>query len=179
MLALGGLLLSGLIIGFSLRQISLLELFGLGKVDLRISLFTLAGLLIGCALGLFTRQHFMLGLFPASLTLIALLAPLVGAVEELVFRGYIQGILESLNRLFALVYAAVAHTGYKLLVIHSLGRPQEFDFLFLTQWTLLGGLVFGGLRFLSKSTFPPVLAHAVFDILLYGGSVIAPFWVWS
>lgn len=178
-MALTGLLVSGLFIGFSLRQISFLELFGLGKAELRISLFTLAGLLIGCAMGIFTRQHFKLGLFPASLTLIALLAPLVGMVEELVFRGYIQGILEPLNRLFAMVYAAVAHTGYKLLVIYSLGRPQEFDFLFLAQWTLLGGLVFGGLRLLSKSIFPPVLAHAVFDILLYGGSVVAPFWVWS
>lgn len=179
LMALTGLLVSGLFIGFSLRQISFLELFGLGKAELRISLFTLAGLLIGCAMGIFTRQHFKLGLFPASLTLIALLAPLVGTVEELVFRGYIQGILEPLNRLFAMVYAAVAHTGYKLLVIYSLGRPQEFDFLFLAQWTLLGGLVFGGLRLLSKSIFPPVLAHAVFDILLYGGSVVAPFWVWS
>ena len=90
LIALSSLLVSGLIIGFSLRQISLLELFGLGKAKLRISLFTLAGLLIGCAMGFFTRHHFKLGLFPASLTLIALLAPLVGTVEELFSLGISQ-----------------------------------------------------------------------------------------
>lgn len=165
--------------GFTLRQDSLQHVFGIGKPSLKFFLYSLAGLLLGCAMGMFTRQHFKLTLLPTTLTLIALIAPLTGAMEELVFRGYIQGKLNPLNRIFALVYAALAHTAYKLLVIYSLGRPQEFDFLFLAQWTLLGGLAFGGLRLLSNSIFPPVLAHAVFDILLYGGLLLAPFWVWA
>jgi membrane protease YdiL (CAAX protease family) len=178
-IALGGLLISASIMGFTLRQDSLQHVFGIGKPNLKISLFTLAGLLLGGALGIFTRQHFKLSLLPSALTLIAFIAPLTGAMEELVFRGYIQGKLNPVNRIFALVYAAIAHTAYKLLVIYSLGRPHEFDFLFLAQWTLLGGLAFGGLRLLSKSIYPPLLAHLVFDILLYGGLLLVPFWVWA
>ena len=178
-IALGGLLASALIISFTQRQISLLSIFGIGKPNLRIYLFIVAGLLIGTALGIFTRLHFELSLLPATLTLFAVIAPLTGAMEELVFRGYIQGKLNSINPIFAVIYAAIAHTGYKLLVIYSLERPLEFDFLFLAQWTFLGGLAFGSLRGFSKSIFPPLIAHAIFDILLYGGLLTAPFWVWS
>jgi len=139
----------------------------------------IVGLIVGTALGIYTRYHFELNLLPATLTLVAVIAPLTGAMEELVFRGYIQGKLNSINPIFAVIYAAIAHTAYKLLVFYSLGRPLEFDFLFLTQWTLLGGLVFGSLRFFSKSIFPPLIAHGIFDIILYGGLLTAPFWVWS
>lgn len=178
-IALGGLLISASIMGFTLRQDSLQQVFGIGKPNLKISFYTLAGLLLGGALGMFTRQHFKLSLLPSALTLIAVIAPLTGAMEELIFRGYIQGKLNPVNRIFALIYAAFAHTAYKLLVIYSLGRPHEFDFLFLAQWTLLGGLAFGGLRLLSKSILPPLFAHVVFDILLYGGLLLVPFWVWA
>ncbi|MCK5693629.1 MAG: CPBP family intramembrane metalloprotease, partial [Bacteroidales bacterium] len=54
-----------------------------------------------------------------------------------------------------------------------------FDFFYLIFWTFLGGLLIGTLRELSGSTIPPVIAHAVFDIILYGGLAIAPVWVWS
>ncbi|MEN8203186.1 MAG: CPBP family intramembrane glutamic endopeptidase [Bacteroidota bacterium] len=178
-IALGALLASALLIAFTLRQDSLLQIVGIGRPSLRILLFTLAALILGIGLGILTRQHFRLSLLPATLSLVAAVAPLTGAMEELVFRGYIQGMLNPLNRFLALVYAAIAHTAYKVLVIYSLGRPEEFDFLFLAQWTLLGGLAFGFLRFLSKSIYPPVMAHVVFDILVYGGMFVAPYWIWS
>jgi membrane protease YdiL (CAAX protease family) len=178
-IALSALLASALIIGFTLRQDSLLSIFGIGKPSLRVYLLMIVGLIVGTALGIYTRHHFELALLPATLTLVAVIAPLTGAMEELVFRGYIQGKLNSVNPIFAVFYAAIAHTAYKLLVIISLGRPLEFDFLFLAQWTFLGGLIFGSLRVFSKSIFPPLIAHAIFDILLYGGLLTAPFWVWS
>lgn len=177
--ALAGLLISALAITFTSRQDSLWKLLGMDELTLRIILFTGVGLLLGSAFGIFTRKHFNLSLFPVSLSLVAVLAPLTGAMEELVFRGYIQGKLNRLNPIFALIYAAIAHTVYKLLVIYSLGRPQEFDFLFLAQWTLLGGLAFGLLRYFSRSIYPPLMAHAIFDVLVYGGSVVLPFWVWG
>lgn len=178
-IALGGLLAAALIMGFTRGHTSFVHVLGLGRPGRRILLFCVAGFILGSALAMFTRKHFNLNLLPATLTLVALIAPLTGAVEELLFRGYIQGSLNPLNRIFALVYAALTHTAYKLLVIYSLGRPMEFDFLFLAQWTLLGGLAFGGLRLLSRSVYPPVFAHAAFDILVYGGSVTLPFWVWN
>jgi len=130
-------------------------------------------------MGIFTRLHFSMSLLPATLTLVAVIAPMTGAVEELIFRGYVQGILNPVNRIFALVFAAITHTAYKLLILYSLGDPPEFDFLFLAQWTFLGGLVFGILRDQSGSVIPPLIAHAIFDIILYGGLLVAPFWVWS
>jgi hypothetical protein len=118
------LLASALIIGFTQRQGSLLSIFGIGKPSLRVYLLMIVGLMVGTALGIYTRHHFELALLPATLTLVAVIAPLTGAMEKLLFRGYIQG---------------------KLLIFYSLGRPHEFDFLFLAQWTFLGGLVFGSL----------------------------------
>lgn len=178
-IALGGLLAAALLMGFTRSQTALLNTLGLGMPGRRILLFTVLGIFLGVALGMFTRKHFNLGLLPATLTLVALIASLTGAVEELLFRGYIQGSLNPVNRIFALVYAAFTHTAYKLLVIYSLGRPMEFDFLFLARWTLLGGLAFGALRLLSRSVYPPLFAHAVFDILVYGASLTLPFWVWN
>ena len=178
-IALSALLASALIIGFTPREVSLLSILGIGKPSLRIYLLMMVGLIIGTALGIYTRHHFELGLLPVTLTLVAVIAPLTGAMEELLFRGYIQGKLNSINPIFAVLYAAISHTAYKLLVIYSLGRPLEFDFLFLAQWTFLGGLAFGSLRFFAQSIFPPLIAHAIFDIILYGGLLTAPFWVWS
>lgn len=175
----GALLASGLIMGFTLRQDSILSIIGVGKPSRGIYLYMMVGLIIGAALGIYTRHHFALGLWPATLTLVAVSAPLTGAMEELVFRGYVQGKLNTINPIFAVFCAAISHTAYKLLLIYSLGRPLEFDFLFLAQWTFLGGLAFGSLRFFSKSIFPPLIAHALFDIILYGDLLTAPFWVWS
>lgn len=177
--ALSGLLGTAILVAFTLRQTSPMDVLGLGKPGLSVYLYCLAALILGLVLGMVTRSHFRLTLLPATLTLVALIAPLTGAMEELLFRGYIQGLLNPQNRFVALIYAALAHTAYKVLVIYSLGRPLEFDFLFLAQWTLAGGLAFGGLRLLSRSIYPPLIAHAVFDILVYGGSLTVPFWVWS
>lgn len=179
MAALGALGVSALLIGYSLKTSSLPEILGLAQPGPGTFIYILAGGILGFALGLFTRLHFKLAMLPAIFTGVALIASLTGAAEELLFRGYLQGYLNPLNRFFALIFAALAHTAYKLLVIYSLGRPSEFDFLFLAQWTLLGGLAFGCLRLFSKSTYPPLLAHVVFDILVYGGSGSLPFWVWT
>jgi membrane protease YdiL (CAAX protease family) len=178
-LALSGLLGTAILVASTLRQTSPMIVLGLGKPGRGVYVYSLAALILGLALGIITRLHFKLTLLPATLTLVALIAPLTGAMEELVFRGYLQGMLIPQNRFVALIYAALAHTVYKVLVIYSLGRPLEFDFLFLAQWTLLGGLAFGGLRLFSRSLIPPLIAHAVFDILVYGGSLTFPFWVWS
>jgi membrane protease YdiL (CAAX protease family) len=179
LLAFGGLLVCALTIVTGSGQDAFLKILGLGELSLKGLLFTGAGMLLGTAFALFTRLHFHLSPFPGSLSLVAVVASLTGATEELVFRGYIQGRLNRVHPFFALGYAAIAHTAYKLLVIYSLGRPGEFDFLFLTRWTLLGGLVFGFLRYFSKRIYPPLAAHVLFDVLVYGGSVVLPFWVWS
>ena len=66
-------------------------------------------------LGVLARHRFELSLFPESLSRIALVAPLVGAAEEVVFRGYMQGLIQPLGRGFSIVFAASAHQA-----VHSL-----------------------------------------------------------
>lgn len=178
-LAFIGLAGAAIMTGYSIRYISILEAFGVSKLSGRILTFTIPAIMLGLGLGVATRNSFDLTPLPVAVNSLAILAPLVGAMEELVFRGYIQGHLRSIGRIFSIMYAATVHTSYKLLVILTLSIPLQFDFFFLVIWTFLGGIAFGALREFSRSTVPPIIAHAVFDIVLYGGMAVAPAWVWS
>ena len=175
----GGLALTAAAIGFSTRNMAILEAFGIGRLNRRILLYTMAAICLGIVLGILSRNRFEMTLVPAGFTGVAFVAPLVGAAEDLVFRGYIQGHLRPVGKLRSIVTASSVHTCSTLLVILSLGLPLQFDFFFLIMWTFLGGLLFGILRELSRSSVPPLIAHAVFDIVLYGTLATAPLWVWS
>lgn len=175
----GGLSVSALIIGYSIRHISILPAFGISKPGRKTFFYALPAIITGLFLGMLTRNKFGLSLLPSTLGILALISPIIGALEELVFRGYIQGHLFPLGRIFPLIFTATAHTGYKSLVILTLSSSLQFDLMFLIMWTFLGGIVFGILRELSGSVIPPVIAHVVFDVVLYGGLSVAPAWVWS
>ena len=179
LLALAGLLVSAAVIAYSLRGQRYSRAFALDRYTRKTLLYSLAGLILGGVLALLTRRSFDLSFFPVRISGVALVAPLVGAAEELIFRGYIQGHVRPVGKIFAIVYASSVHTCYKLLVILSLSLPLQFDFFFLIFWTFIGGLIFGALRELSDSSLPPLLAHALFDVVLYGGMVASPAWVWS
>jgi membrane protease YdiL (CAAX protease family) len=179
LIAVGGLALAGAAIAYSIRGQAVVEAFALKRVDHKVFLYSLLAIAIGALLGMLTRNTFDISLFPVRITAVALVAPLVGAAEELIFRGYIQGKLQPIGRIFSVVYASAVHTSYKLLVILTLSVPLQFDFFFLVLWTFLGGLLFGILRELSRSTLPPMIAHAVFDVVLYGGLATVPVWVWT
>lgn len=179
LLALSGLAGAAAMMAYSIRGLSIPEAFAVDRIHRKVLLYFLPGLALGILLGILTRNRFDLPLFPVRITGVALVAPLVGVIEELIFRGYIQGHLHPIGKVFSVLYAATVHTSYKLLVILSLSKPLEFDFFFLVFWTFTGGLLFGTLRELSDSSLPPALAHAVFDVMLYGGFASAPFWVWT
>jgi len=179
LLAIVGLAGTAAMIGLSTRNIAVLEIFGIQSLSGKILLYILPAIVLGLTLGILTRNRFELTLIPAGFTGVALVAPLVGAVEELIFRGYLQGQLRPTGKIFSIICASAFHTCYKLLVILSLALPLQFDFFFLIFWTFIGGMLFGTLRELSKSTLPPVIAHAVYDVILYGGLAAAPVWVWS
>lgn len=179
LLAFAGLAGAAAIIGASIRDKPILGAFGIGRFDRKILLYAIPAIALGISLGILTRNRFELTLMPQGLTGVAFVAPLVGASEELIFRGYYQGELRVAGKGFSLICASALHSLYKLLLILSLGTPLQFDFFFLIFWTFLGGLLFGILRELSSSAIPPVLAHAFFDVLLYGGLSSAPLWVWS
>lgn len=179
LLAIVGLVCTAAVIGFSSRNETIMETFGIKLLNRKLILYVLSAIVLGVVLGIFTRNRFDLTLIPSGFTGVALVAPLVGATEELVFRGYIQGQLRPVGKIFSIVTTSAFHTSYKLLVILTLAIPLQFDFFFLIFWTFVGGVLFGTLRELSGNTIPAMIAHAVFDIVLYGGMASAPVWVWS
>ena len=179
LLAIGGLTIAGAAIAYSIREQAVSKAFGVDHIDRKVLLYFLPAILLGVLLAVLTRNTFDISLFPVRITAVALVTPLVGAAEELIFRGYIQGHLHPIGRIFSVVYASTVHTSYKLLVILSLSLSLQFDFFFLVLWTFVGGLMFGILRELSRSTLPPMMAHAVFDVVLYGGLATTPVWVWT
>jgi len=179
LLAIGGLALTAAIIGYSIRHLTLSEAFAVKGLNRKVLLYIIPAIALGLILGILTRKRFELTLIPAGFTHIAFVAPLIGAMEELVFRGYFQGQLRPIGSGFSIITASALHTSYKLLVILSLAAPLQFDFFFLIFWTFVIGILIGIIRELAGSTVPPVIAHAVFDIVLYGGLASAPIWVWS
>jgi len=179
LLAIGGLGVTSVVMGYSIRNMTLSEAFAVKRLNHKVLIYIIPAIALGLILGILTRKRFELTLIPAGFTYIAFVAPLIGAMEELVFRGYFQGQLRPIGLGFSIITASALHTSYKLLVILSLAAPLQFDFFFLIFWTFVVGLLIGMLRELAKSTVPPVIAHAVFDIVLYGGLASAPIWVWS
>jgi membrane protease YdiL (CAAX protease family) len=178
-IALGGVAGAAIMIGYSTRRTSILQAMGILKPDRGVLLYAVPAIVLGLLLAMLTRHKYGLSLLPAALGSLALLSPCIGAMEEVVFRGYMQGHLLPSGRIFSLLYASLAHTGYKLLVIRPLAESRGFDLPFLVIWTFIGGTAFGVLRDRSGSSIPPVIAHAIFDIVLYGGMSATPAWVWS
>lgn len=177
--AFGGLLGTAAVLGLATRKLTIPELFGIQRINGKILLYIIPAIILGLLLGMLTRNRFEMSIIPEGITRVAIIAPLVGAMEELVFRGYIQWQIRPSGKILSIFCTSAFHTCYKLLVILSLTVPLQFDFFFLISWTFIGGTLFGILRELSESSIPPVLAHAIFDILLYGGLATAPMWVWS
>jgi membrane protease YdiL (CAAX protease family) len=141
-------------------------------------LFISAGIGIGIGMAVLYRWHLNVPLFPGSLLPFALVAALIGSMEELVFRGFIQEQVRKVNGLFSILFSAFSHTGYKCCLFLAPVISSCMDIGFLASWTFVAGILIGTLRHFSKSIWPSLVAHALFDILVYGESVHPPWWVW-
>ena len=111
--------------------------------------------------------------------LVLAVAVLIGATEEVLYRGYIQGRVRRFGPFKAAVFAALCHSAYKgsLFVFHN--QPVDINMFLLVACTFTVGLVLGVLRERAGSLLPAVAAHVVFDIVAYGAYAQAPWWVWS
>ena len=180
LISFAGLALAAGVVSYSVRDIrSLLVVFGLSRFNRMVIYFSLAGIFFGMLLGLVYNFIKADSLFPITLTRFAILAPLIGITEELVFRGYVQGKAAAAGSLASVLIASAGHTLYKYLVIRTVEIDLGTYFPSLVLFTFLAGLVFGLMRETSRSILPPALAHALFDILVYGGESMAPVWIWS
>lgn len=206
-----GLLMVALALaGFFAVEPSPAAALGLARFGRRAAAVSGVGIVIGLAVGLLYRTRWGWPVVPRALTGFTLLFALIGATEELLYRGYIQGRLRcwfvvraSARRALperemlrpegrtttvqvagpvgAVCTAAFCHALYKfaLLGMAPEALAGDTDPVFLVVVTFFGGLGFGALRELSGSVAPPVLAHVVFDIVVYGERAAAPWWVWS
>lgn len=175
-----GLTLAAVIISRSVRDIkSLLYVLGIVPFTRKVIYYSVAGIILGMLLGLLYNFIKADSLLPTTLTKFALMAPLIGITEELVFRGFVQSRSVSSGPLASVIITASGHTLYKYLVIMTVPVDLNTDIPSLVLLTFLAGVVFGIMREASRSVIPPALAHALFDIIVYGGASLAPVWIWS
>jgi membrane protease YdiL (CAAX protease family) len=140
-------------------------------------MFLVIGILLGVLVAMVYRLHLQIPLIPGRLFGFALIAACIGASEELFFRGYLQGTLSS-KPLISITISSVAHSLYKGCLFLSPYAIGQVSVQFLMIWTFVVGMLFGILKHASKSVVPPLLAHSLFDIWIYGSLLNAPWWVW-
>lgn len=141
-------------------------------------LFIPAGIISGIIPAMFYRWHLGISLLPVSFHYFVIIAALIGAIEELVFRGFIQEKAKSINGPFSVLFSTISHTGYKCCLFMAPVAATGIDIFILAFWTFMFGLLFGAIKHLSNSIIPPLIAHVLFDILVYAEFVKAPWWVW-
>jgi membrane protease YdiL (CAAX protease family) len=179
LLSFAALIMSAFIIGRNLRSFSdlkkIINVYSSYKITL---LYLIFGFAAGILFAVIYRWHLDISLFPKSLHLFVIVAALIGCVEELVFRGFIQEYVRSINGPFSVLFSTLSHTGYKCCLFLSPLITANIDVGFLALWTFIAGLLFGTIRHLSKSLLPSLTAHILFDILVYAEFISAPWWVW-
>jgi membrane protease YdiL (CAAX protease family) len=175
-----GLLAAAMAIASSLHSApDLTEVFGLYSASWRMAVCLVIGSAGGTALGMFSRLSHDTGALPSGIGQFVFLAASIGASEELLFRGYIQGRLRRLGPVPAAVLSAAAHSAYKLSLFVFLPEGVAVDYLSLGSCTFVVGLAGGALREWSGSVIPPLAGHVLFDIVVYGERSMGPWWVWS
>jgi membrane protease YdiL (CAAX protease family) len=173
------LLVSAFIISRNLRSLADLKtVTGTGSSPGTNLLYCLSGIIGGILFAIMYRWHLDISIFPKSLHSFVFVAALIGCMEELVFRGFIQEHVKSINGPFSVLFSTLSHTGYKCCLFLSPVIAADINIGFLALWTFVAGIIFGTIRHFSKSILPSLIAHALFDVLVYAEFVNAPWWVW-
>jgi membrane protease YdiL (CAAX protease family) len=179
LLSISALLLAAYILSHQLQNLPDL-LYSRGKSDTFMipSVFSLTGIVCGTMLAMLYRWHLGISLMPGSFHIFVIIAALIGALEELVFRGFLQERVKPINGPFSVLFSTISHTGYKCCLFLAPAASGGIDIANLALWTFLFGILFGAIRHISNSILPSLIAHALFDILVYAEFVNAPWWVW-
>jgi membrane protease YdiL (CAAX protease family) len=176
--SLAGLMAAAYIVAKNLKTLSDLSKYT-GKISRDIQfIYPLAGIAAGILGSVLYRYHLDISLFPDSFYGFALIAGIIGITEELVFRGFLQGLLQQVNIPMSVLFSTLSHTGYKTCLFLSPVIMADINIGFIAFWTFAAGILLGTLKHFSGSIIPALLAHFLFDILVYAGATAAPWWVW-
>jgi membrane protease YdiL (CAAX protease family) len=178
-LSMGGLGLTALAMARSFRSTeAVASIFGLARPGPATLIWAAGALGFSAVLSTVFRLWSGESGLPGGLGAFVIPAAAIGAAEELVYRGYLQGRLAPLGATIACVLAAGAHTAYKLALFALPPEGLGIRYATLGVWTFGVGVVLGLTRHGSGSVLPALSAHALFDILVYGERAHAPWWVW-
>ncbi|MFV8376882.1 CPBP family intramembrane glutamic endopeptidase [Flavobacterium sp. GSP11] len=136
------------------------------------------GLELGIIAAIYYRENLGIPILPSVIRPFVLVAVSVAAIEELVFRGFIQGQISELNTDFAVVFAAFAHASYKACLFLSPVAVHQQNIVSFFIWSFAAYILLGFLKHYSKSIVPVIITHAIFDLIVYAEVLQAPWWVW-
>lgn len=146
--------------------------------SLKTIVYVVIGLELGIGAAIYYRSSLGMPILPAVIRPFVFAAISVAIIEEFFFRGFIQGQISKINTDFAVVFAALAHSSYKVcLFLSPAARPQEHIVEFFI-WSFAAYIVLGFLKHYSKSMIPVITMHAIFDLVVYAEILQAPWWVW-
>jgi len=140
--------------------------------------YILVTVLISLFLSSVARQTSGLPFLPVQTGRFVFVAVFIGIMEELVFRGFVQGSIAVQNQKLAIIIAALGHAGYKAFLFVNQHASIDISLSSLFGVTFLAGILMGLSRYWSGSLWPAILAHGFFDFWLYGELDVAPWWVW-
>ena len=175
-----GMIAAAIAVYFVFRdEASPAAMLGLSPFSRKAAAYVVFGCALGMSLAIVYRLHMGWAIMPAGLSRFAAVAVLIGATEELIYRGFMQGRLLPFGPVPAVVLAALLHTGYKCCLFAAAPFTLETSFTTLAAATFLGGLAFGATRAFSASLIPAIAAHGCFDIIVYGELAQTPPWIWT
>lgn len=132
---------------------------------------------LGIIIAIILRHDNQLSLFPKTFTFFAILAIMIGATEELIFRGWLQSVMTVIFKKNSIILSSLVHSIFKTLIFVSPVVRYQIDIQQLFIYTLLGGLILGFSRLWSGSIWPALTAHVLFDFIVYGDVSTWPWWV--
>lgn len=141
-------------------------------------LFNLIGLEFGILVAFYYRYSYSLSLFPHSVNWFFIAAIMIAVLEEVLFRGFLQSMVETKNHKSAAFAAAFVHAAYKSAIFLPLSDVHGANIPSLFFWSFIAFAGLGFLKQFSKSIAPPIIAHVIFDVIVYAEFAQAPWWVW-
>ena len=135
-------------------------------------------IILTVALAAWYRISEQMTLLPFSIRWFVLLSVLIGATEELIFRGVIQGEAGRWHATGAVYLSALAFGGYKALLFILPAPENETNVFNLFIITFFAGILLGYARKNTGSIWPCLVAHGIFDLLVYMETAKPPWWVW-